>query len=111
MTSAESFHTKRHSVTTPFNPVANHTLATISVTLVNPPAVIAPKNSARNAPTRRFRFAFFLIPSHSLGSTSKSHSSVVSTTVGISSYASTRDATIWPAAWKARSEIGRTCSH
>lgn len=79
-----------------FKPKANHKLLAMVATLDNPPAVIAPKNNARKAPIRLFLLAF-LFASRS-GSTSRSHNKVVSTTVGISSYARILDAQICPPA-------------
>lgn len=112
VTLRSSFHRKKLNVITNFNPIANHKLAVIVVSLDNPPAVIAPRKRARNAAIRRLRFGFaFQGLSNSFGSTSKSQNNAVKTTVGISSYARTREATIWPAAWKARSAIGRHCIH
>jgi hypothetical protein len=92
-----------------FNTIANHILEAMPVVLESPPAVMAPENNARNAPIRRFRFGLSFAVS--LGSTRRSHKSVVTTTVGISSSARIREAHIWPPAWNDKSEIGRTCIH
>lgn len=78
-------------------------------TLASPPAVMAPRNNARKAAMRRFRFGLSFAVS--FGSTSRSHSSVVTTTVGISSKARIRETQIWPPAWKAKREMGRICIH
>jgi len=89
--------------------MASHILLAIPVVLDSPPAVIEPKNNARNAPIRRFRFGLnFAV---NLGSTRRSHKSVVTTTVGISSSARILEAQIWPPAWNDKSEIGKTCIH
>lgn len=92
-----------------FKPMASQILEAIPVVFERPPAVIAPRNKARNAPIRRFRRG--LTFAVNLGSTNKSHKSVVTTTVGISSSPRIREAQIWPPAWNARREMGRICIH
>jgi hypothetical protein len=96
----------------PLRPTANHKLLDIEVVFARPPAVIAPMKSARNAAILRFLFGLADQGRvYSFVSTRRSHKRVVRTTVGISSKAKMRDATIWPAAWKARRVIGRICIH
>ena len=102
------FQTTHPNVIASFKLIANHILEAIPVAFERPPAVIAPRNNARKAPILRFRLGLnFAV---SFGSTSKSHKSVVNTTVGISSSARMREAHICPQLGKIKGKSGELAS-
>lgn len=107
-----SLHRNHDIVMAPFRAIASHKPQASPGPLAIPPAVIAPQKSASRKPSFRFLFGLELHGRwNSFSSRNKSHVKAVRATVGISGKPRNLETRIWPAAWKAISDIATSGSH